>query len=207
MEEIEKFDADLELEKIKQKKEQQKNELVLTEKVNNSISQYYDQSIEQNQSKIQAVTNKLFNAEMRVKEKQIEGREKEVKAKIETGVTKAKSEEDAEKHERAKTILKAQGLVEKLPKPFRITALIVGYPFFFLYLITLGWVIEFITFVAKGFITMVFDCADRYATLKAKFIANENSKDFKIGKAIISILKWLIIVGAIATMVILLVTK
>ena len=99
----------MELEKIKQKKEQKKNELILTEKVNNSISEYYDQSIEKNQSKIKAVTNKLFNAEMRVKEKQIEGREKEVKARIETDVTKAKSEEDAEKHERAKTILKAQG--------------------------------------------------------------------------------------------------
>ena len=207
MEEIEEFDADLELEKIKQKKEQKKNELILTEKVNNSISEYYDQSIEKNQSKIKAVTNKLFNAEMRVKEKQIEGREKEVKARIETDVTKAKSEEDAEKHERAKTILKAQGLVEKLPKPFRITALIVGYPFFFIYLLSLGWVIEFFTFVVKGIITMIFDCADKYATLKAKFIANENNKDFKIGKAIINILKWLIIVGAIATMVVLLVIR
>lgn len=201
------FNADEELERIREKKEQQKNELILTEKVNNSISEYYDQSIEKNQSKIKGLTEKLFNAEMRVKEKQIEGREKEVKAKIEKDVTHAKSEEDAEKHERAKTVLKAQGLVEKLPTPFRITALIVGYPFFFLYLITLGWVIEFITFVVKGFITMIFDCAERYASLRAKFIANENNKDFKIGKAITNIIKWLIIIGAVVTMVVLLVTK
>lgn len=204
---MENFNADEELERIREKKEQQKNDLVLTEKVNNSISEYYDQSIEKNQNKIKAVTEKLFNAEMRVKSKQIEGREKEVKSKIEKDVAHAKAEEDAEKHERAKTILKAQGLTEKLPTPFRITALIVGYPFFFLYLITLGWVIEFITFVVKGFITMIFDCAERYASLRAKFIENEKNKDFKIGKAITNILKWLIILSAIVTMVILLVQK
>lgn len=201
------FNADEELERIKQRKEEQKNELALTEKVNNSISEYYDQSLEGKQAKIKGLTEKLVNAEIRVKEKQIEGREQVIKANIETNVTKALTEKDAEKHERAKTVLKAQGLTEKLPTPFRITALIVGYPFFFLYLITLGWVIEFITFVVKGFITMIFDCAERYASLRAKFIENENNKDFKIGKAIMSILKWLIIIGAIVTMVMLLVTK
>ena len=201
------FNADEELERIKQLKEEKKNELILTEKVNNSISEYYDQSLEGKQDKIKGLTQKLVNAEIEVKEKQIEGRKQVLKSNIEKDVTHAKSEEDAEKHERAKTVLKAQGLVEKLPTPFRITALIVGYPFFFLYLITLGWVIEFVTFVVKGFITMVFDCAERYATLRAKFIENENNKDFKLGKSIMNILKWLIIIGAVVTMVILLATK
>lgn len=204
---METFNADEELERIREKKEQQKHDLVLTEKVNTSVSEYYDQSLDKNKGKIKGLTQKLVNAEIRVKEKQIEGREQVVKSEIEKDVARAKSAEDAEKHERAKTVLKAQGLVEKLPTPFRITALIVGYPFFFLYLITLGWVIEFVTFVVKGFITMIFDCAERYASLKAKFIANENNKDFKIGKAITGILKWLIIIGAIITMVVLLVQK
>lgn len=203
----ENFNADEELKRIQEKKEQQKNELLLTEKVNNSISEYYDQSLEGKQDKIKGLTTKLVNAEIEVKEKQIEGRKQVLKSNIEKEVTQAKSEEDAEKHERAKTVLKAQGLVEKLPTPFRITALIIGYPFFVLYLLSLGWMIEFITFVVKGFITMIFDCADKFATLNAKFISNENNKDFKIGKAIFNILKWTLVVGAIVGVVVLLLTK
>lgn len=203
----ENFNADEELKRIQEKKEQQKNDLILTEKVNHSISEYYDQSLEGKQDKIKGLTTKLVNAEIEVKEKQIEGRKQVLKSNIEKEVTQAKSAEDAEKHERAKTVLKAQGLVEKLPTPFRITALIIGYPFFVLYLLSLGWMIEFVTFVVKGFITMIFDCADKFATLNAKFLENDKNKDFKIGKAIFNILKWVLVIGAGVAIIVLLLNR
>lgn len=200
--------------KLEEKKASEKVEdemqganLVIKNKLNNSLANYYDSSIANNQDKIQKLTNKLVDAEMRVKEKQIEGQEQIMNSQTERKVTEEKSKEDEAKHERAKTVLKAQGLTEKLPKPFRITALIVGYPFFLLYLLTLGWVIEFITFVVKGFITMIYDCADRFAELNKKFIENGNDKQFSLGKAIFNILKWTLIVGAIITILIFIINK
>lgn len=181
--------------------------IVIKNKLDNSLANYYDSSIASNQNKIQKLTNKLVDAEMRVKEKQIEGQEKILNSQTEQKVTEAKSSEDAAKHERAKTVLKAQGLTEKLPKAFRITALIIGYPFFVLYLLTLGWVIEFVTFVIKGFITMIYDCADKFAELNKKFIENGNDKQFSLGKAIFNILKWALIIGAVVTILILLIKK
>lgn len=179
------------------------NTSIISQKVENSVAEYYDNSLANKGKKIQGLTEKLVEAEIEVKEKQIEGRKQVLKSEIETEVTRAKVKEDEEKHERVKTVLKAQGLTEKLPKPFRVTALTVGYPFFLVYLLTLGWVIEFITFVVKGFITMVYDCAERFITLNAKFIENGNTKNFNLGKAIFNILKWTIIVVSIVVMIIL----
>lgn len=187
---------DDEVEKINKRKQ----ELTLASKIDNSIAECYDNTLAQNNHKMQSLTNKLFDAEVEVKEKQIEGRKAVLQAETEKEVTKAKSEVDKEKTERAKTILKAQGLTEKLPPAFRTTALIVGYPFFLLYLWTLGWVIQFITFVVKGFITMVFDCAEEYVELNKKF--TENEKEFKLGKAIFNILKWTLLVAGIVVLVI-----
>lgn len=180
---------------------------IIAQKVEDSVAEYYDKSIAENSKQIQGLTDKLVEAEIDVKNKQIEGKKQIVKAEVETAVTRAKSVEDDEKHERAKTILKAQGLTEKLPKPFRVTALILGYPFFVLYLFSLGWVIEFVTFVIKGFMTMIFDCASKFASLNAKFIENNNNKNFSLGKALFNILKWTLVLGAIVTVIILLANK
>lgn len=204
------FNEDEELKKIQEKKAEQEkrnNELVLAEKVNNSIAECYDKTIANNSQKMQSLTDKLFNAEVETREKQIDGRKRVLQAQSDKDVTKAQTELDVERTERAKTILKAQGLTEKLPPAFRVTALIIGYPFFVLYLLTLGWVIQFITFVAKGFLTMIFDCADRYADLNRKFTENANNKDFKLGKALIGILKWTLILGAVIVILVLLLKK
>lgn len=180
---------------------------IIAEKLDNSVAEYYDNSLAKKGKQIQGLTEKLVEAEIDVKGKQIQGKKQIVKAEIETAVAQAKSVEDGEKHERAKTVLKAQGLTEKLPKPFRITALIVGYPFFVLYLLTLGWVIEFITFVIKGFITMIFDCAEKFVSLNEKFIEVNNNKNFSLGKALFGILKWVIVVGSIVAVIILISNK
>lgn len=204
------FNEDEELKKIQEKKAEQEkrnNELVLAEKVNNSIAECYDKTIANNSQKMQSLTDKLFNAEVETREKQIDGRKRVLQAQSDKDVTKAQTELDVERTERSKTILKAQGLTEKLPPAFRVTALIIGYPFFVLYLLTLGWVIQFITFVAKGFLTMIFDCADRYADLNRKFTENANNKDFKLGKALIGILKWTLILGAVIVILVLLLKK
>lgn len=197
------FNEDEELEKIKNKK----NELSLTSKINESVAQYYDSTIANNGNKMQALTNKLFDAEVEVAENKIEGKKKVLNSQTEKEVTEAKTEEDKAKHERAKTILKAQGLTDKMPTAFRVTALIIGYPFFVLYLITFGWITEFITFVIKGLTTMIFDCADRVAELNKKFVANGNDKQFKLGQSIFNILKWMLIVGAVIAIIILLANK
>lgn len=200
-----------ELQKAAEEKKKQENEqansLVLTERINNSIVDCYENTLAQNTDKMQSLTNKLFNAEVEVKESQIEGRKQVLKAKTDKEVTQAKTEVDKEKTERSKTILKAQGLTEKLPPAFRLTALIIGYPFFVVYLLSLGWVIEFLTFVVKGFMTMIYDCADKFADLNAKFTANNNNKDFKLGKAIYNIAKWLLIVGALITIAVLVIRR
>ena len=192
---------DEELEKIKQRKESSALP-VLSEEINKSVATYYEQSISERQDKIKGLTEKVVDAEIKLKEKQIDGEKKVLESNINKKVTKAKAEEDAEKHERSKTILKAQGLTEKLPTPFRITALIIGYPFFLLYLLTLGWVIEFVTFVVKGFITMVYDCAERFVELNKKFVDNDNKQSFDLRKAIFNIIKWTLVIGVIVVMII-----
>lgn len=194
-----------ELEKLVEQKKQK--ELQLSTKIDNSISECYDNTLANNTEKMQSLTNKLFNAEVEVKEKQIEGRKEVLKAKTDKEVTQAKTEVDVEKTERSKTILKAQGLTEKLPPAFRISALIVGYPFFLVYLLSLGWIIEFLTFTVKGFMTMIYDCADKFAVLNQKFIDNNNNKEFKLGKSIFNIIKWLLIIGAIVAVIIVMLYK
>lgn len=206
----EELNLDEEIEKIQQKKEQQSEmskSLVLSEKISNSVSQYYEQSLADRQDKIKGLTEKVVDAEIKLKEKQIDGEKKVLESSINKKVTKAKAEEDAEKHERSKTILKAQGLTEKLPSVFRITALVIGYPFFLAFLLTFGWVIEFITFVVKGFITMVYDCAERFVELNKKFTDNENKQEFNLGKAIFNILKWILVLAVIVILIIFLTQK
>lgn len=202
----EEMNLDAEIERIQQEKEKKMNESknlpVLSEEINKSVAEYYEQSLTDRKDKIKGLTEKVVDAEIKLKEKQIDGEKKVLESNINRKVTKAKSEEDAEKHERSKTILKAQGLTEKLPSPFRITALIIGYPFFLLYLLTLGWVIEFLTFVVKGFITMVYDCADRFVELNKKFKDNENNQSFNLGKAIFNILKWILVLGVAVILII-----
>lgn len=198
----EELNLDEEIERIQKEKSQKQNSLVLTDKINNSVTQYYEQSLADRQDKIKGLTEKVVDAEIKLKEKQIDGEKKVLESNINRKVTKAKAEEDAEKHERAKTILKAQGLTEKLPSAFRITALIIGYPFFLIYLLTLGWVIEFVTFVVKGFITMVYDCADRFVELNKKFVDNDNKQSFDLRKAIFNIIKWTLVLGVIVVLII-----
>lgn len=163
--------------------------------------------VEKHQDDMLNLTDKAFRNELEIRETQTEGRKKKEKAKVEKEVTEEQIKEDEAKHERAKTILKAQGLTSQLPKWFRITALCLGYPFFVIYLITLGWVIEFLTFTIKGFITMVADCVERFTEVNAKIIQNSNNKDFKLSRAIINILKWLLIIGAVVAVVVLLILK
>lgn len=154
-----------------------------------------------------ALTDKAFKNELEIRETQTEGRKKKEKARVGKEVAEEETKEDEARHERAKTILKAQGLTNQLPKWFRITALIVGYPFFVVYLLSLGWIIEFLTFTIKGFITMVADCVERFTEVNAKIIENSNNKDFKLSKAIINILKWLLIIGAVVAVIVLLILR
>lgn len=163
--------------------------------------------VEKHQDDMLNLTDKAFKNELEIRETQTEGRKRKEKAKVGKEVTEEQIKEDEAKHERAKTILKAQGLTSQLPKWFRITALIIGYPFFVVYLLSLGWVIEFLTFTIKGFITMVADCVERFTEVNAKIIQNSNNKDFKLSRAIINILKWLLIIGAVVTVVVLLILK
>lgn len=193
--------------KVEEKQSKDNNEFALSSRINNSIADCYDNTLANNTEKMQSLTNKLFDAEVEVKEKQIEGRKEVLKAKTDKEVTQAKTEVDVEKTERSKTILKAQGLTEKLPPAFRVSALVLGFPFFIIYLLTFGWVIEFLTFMIKGFMTMVYDCADKFATLNKKFVDNNNNKEFKLGKSIFNILKWVLIVGAIIIIAILIINK
>lgn len=171
-------------------------------KLSSSVQDYYDKNIANKSKKVDKLAKQAVAAEIQVEEEKIRGRKSIIKSRISKEVTQNKAEEDTEKHERVKTILKAQGLTEKLPSLFRVTAIVVGYPFFFIYLITLGWIIEFITFVVKGFITMIYDCADRFAELNKKFIENGNDKQFKLGHAITNILKWALILSAIIVLII-----
>lgn len=206
------------LEEIEQEIESKKNQQLvetkaaeqsnaLQTKMDNTMMELMENVVEKNKDGMLALTDKALKNEINIRETQTEGRKKKEKSKVEKEVAEAKTEEDQAKHERAKTILKAQGLTSQLPKAFRITALIIGYPFFVLYLLTLGWIIEFFTFVIKGFITMVADCVERFTEVNAKIIANDNSKDFKLGKAISKLLWGLLIVGAIIAVIVLFVVR
>lgn len=186
---------------------QQESANALQDKMNDTMMGLMNTVVDNNKDEMLALTDKAFKNEIEIRETQTEGKKKKAKSVVEKEITEAKTEEDQAKHERAKTILKAQGLTSQLPKPFRITALIIGYPFFVLYLLTLGWVIEFFTFVIKGFITMVADCVERFTEVNAKIIANDNSKDFKLGKAISKLLWGLLITGAVIAVIVLFVVK
>lgn len=206
IEEIEKEIADRKEQKQELATTQQSNAMV-SSAINSQVQALFEKSIEKNSDKVQKLTDNAVQTELEIKNEEVAGRKEVKKAEIRKNVTQAKAEEDDAKHERAKTILKAQGLTSKMPAPYRITALIVGYPLFFLYLLTLGWVVEFLTFTVKGFITMVADCAERFADVNKKFIENGNNKEFKLGRAMVNILKWALIIGAIIAIVLILVLK
>lgn len=179
----------------------------LQAQMDNTMAGLLSDVVENHKDDMLALTDRAFKNELDIRETQTEGRKKKEKAKVGKEVTEEQIKEDEAKHERAKTILKAQGLTSQLPKWFRITALIVGYPFFVVYLLSLGWIIEFLTFTIKGFITMVADCVERFTEVNAKIIENSNNKDFKLSRAIINILKWLLIIGAVVAVIVLLILK
>ena len=179
----------------------------LSNVINTQIEEIFNESVGNNREGVMALADKAVKNEIEIKNDEVEGRKEIRKSEIRKTVTQKKTEEDSVKHERAKTILKAQGLTSQLPSVYRITALVLGYPFYVLYLLTFGWVVLLLTFVIKGFITMVADCAERFAEVNKKFVANDNEKQFKLGKAIINILKWLLIVGAITAVVVLFILK
>lgn len=185
----------------------QSTEQPLSNTINNRLEEIFQESVNNNSEGVVALADKAVKNEIEIKNDEIEGRKEIRKSEIRKKVTESKTEEDTAKHERAKTILKAQGLTSQLPAAYRITALILGYPFYVLYLLTFGWVVLLLTFVIKGFITMVADCAERFAEVNKKFVENDNEKQFKLGKAIINILKWLLIVGAVTAVVVLFILK
>jgi len=176
-------------------------------KLNDTMTGLMNEVVENHKEDMLALTDNAFKSELEIRETQVKGRKNKEKAKVEKEVTEAQIEEDEAKHERAKTILKAQGLTSQLPKLFRVTALVFGYPFFILYLLTVGWIVEFLTFTVKGFITMVADCVERFTSVNQKIIENSNNKDFKLSRAIVNILKWVLIVGAIAAIIIILLVR
>ena len=206
---------------IVQKKEQMANEekanlpmaqtnetqVAIGDVINDQVQGLFVKSIEENSDKVKELTDKAVKTELEIKNEEVSGRKEIKKSEIRKGVAKAKTEEDEAKHERAKTILKSQGLTSQLPAVYRITALIIGYPFYILYLLTFGWVIQMLTFVVKGFITMVADCAERFADVNKKFVDNNNEKQFNLGKAMINILKWFLIIGAVTAIVVLFILK
>ena len=185
----------------------QSTEQPLSNTINNRLEEIFQESVNKNSEGVLALADNAVKNEIEIKSTEIEGRKEIRKSEIRKKVTESKTEEDTAKHERAKTILKAQGLTSQLPAAYRITALILGYPFYVLYLLTFGWVVLLLTFVIKGFITMVADCAERFAEVNKKFVENDNEKQFKLGKAIINILKWLLIVGAVTAIVVLFILK
>lgn len=194
-------------EKNKYEVSTQSIEQPLSNVINSQIEEIFNESVGNNREGVVALADQAVKSEIEIKKDEVEGRKEIRKSEIRKTVTQKKTEEDSVKHERAKTILKAQGLTSQLPSVYRITALVLGYPFYVLYLLTFGWVVLLLTFVIKGFITMVADCAERFAEVNKKFVENDNEKQFKLGKAIINILKWLLIVGAVTAIVILFVLK
>lgn len=181
--------------------------LAVSNTINNKLQTIFEDTVENNTEEVKALADNAVKTELEIKNEEVVGRKEVKKSEIRKNVTQAKIEEDKAKHTRAETILKSQGLTSQLPSVYRITALIVGYPFYLLYLLTFGWIIQILTFVVKGFITMVADCAERFADVNKKFIDNDNTKQFKLGKAMINILKWVLILGAITSVIILLILR
>lgn len=181
--------------------------LAVSNTINNKLQTIFEDTVDNNTEQVKALADNAVKTELEIKNEEVVGRKEVKKSEIRKNVTQAKIEEDKAKHTRAETILKSQGLTSQLPSVYRITALIVGYPFYLLYLLTFGWIIQILTFVVKGFITMVADCAERFADVNKKFIDNDNTKQFKLGKAMINILKWVLILGAITSVIILLILK
>jgi hypothetical protein len=54
---------------------------------------------------------------------------------------------------------------------------------------------------------MVADCAERFADVNKKFVENGNEKQFNLGKAMVNVLKWTLIIGAITAIVVLVILK
>lgn len=181
--------------------------LTVSNTINNKLQNIFEDTVENNTEEVKQLADNAVKTELEIKNEEVAGRKEVKKSEIRKNVTQAKIEEDKAKHTRAETILKSQGLTSQLPSIYRITALIVGYPFYLLYLLTFGWIIQIFTFIVKGFITMVADCAERFADVNKKFIENDNTKQFKLGKAMINILKWVLILGAITAVVVLLILK
>lgn len=181
--------------------------LTVSNTINNKLQTIFEDTVENNTEQVKQLADNAVKTELEIKNEEVVGRKEVKKSEIRKNVTQAKIEEDKAKHTRAETILKSQGLTNQLPSIYRITALIVGYPFYLIYLLTFGWIIQVITFVVKGFITMVADCAERFADVNKKFIDNDNTKQFKLGKAMINILKWLLVIGGIVAIVVVLLVR
>lgn len=183
------------------------NNVLTEQKFEDSINEHFSNALENHKEDINKLTDDAVKEEIKIKHRWLVGRRKVKQSQTNQEVTEEKIKEDEKKHERSKTILKGFGLVNQLPAPYRITALVVGYPFFLAYLCTVGAFTLFLTFVAKGFITMVADCCERFAEVNAKFINNDNNKEFSLGKAIFNTLKWLLGLGVVLTIAILLIMK
>ena len=181
--------------------------LTVSNTINNKLQTIFEDTVENNTEQVKQLADNAVKTELEIKNEEVVGRKEVKKSEIRKNVTQAKIEEDKAKHTRAETILKSQGLTNQLPSVYRITALIVGYPFYLIYLLTFGWIIQVITFVVKGFITMVADCAERFADVNKKFIDNDNTKQFRLGKAMINILKWLLVIGGIVAIVVVLLVR
>lgn len=181
--------------------------MAVSNTINNKLQTIFEDTVENNTEQVKQLADNAVKTELEIKNEEVVGRKEVKKSEIRKNVTQAKIEEDKAKHTRAETILKSQGLTNQLPSIYRITALIVGYPFYLIYLLTFGWIIQVITFVIKGFITMVADCAERFADVNKKFIDNDNTKQFKLGKAMINILKWLLVIGGIVAIVVVLLVR
>ena len=181
--------------------------MAVSNTINNKLQTIFEDTVENNTEQVKQLADNAVKTELEIKNEEVVGRKEVKESEIRKNVTQAKIEEDKAKHTRAETILKSQGLTNQLPSVYRITALIVGYPFYLIYLLTFGWIIQVITFVVKGFITMVADCAERFADVNKKFIENDNTKQFKLGKAMINILKWLLVIGGIVAIVVVLLVR
>lgn len=207
LEELEQQIKDKKLELQRKVEESQIQHATVSTAINNKVMQLFEQSVDKHSDGVKDLTDKAVEGELRIKTEEVAGREKIKKSEIGKGVAEAKTAEDIAKHERSSTILKSQGLVKPIPSLFRITALAFGYPFFIVYLLTIGWILQIITFVANGFITMVAECAERFAEVNKKFKESNGESKFSLGKAMMSILKWVLIVGALTAIVVLLITK
>lgn len=175
--------------------------------INEGVQGLFLQAVENNKDKVQELTERAVQSELEIKNQEVDGRKKIKESEINKKVTQAKTEEDKAKSERSQTILKSQGLTSQLPTIYRGTALIIGFPFYVLYLLSFGWIIQILTFVVKGFITMVADCAERFADVNKKFVENDNEKKFNLGKAMVNILKWTLVLGAATAVIVLLIVK